>query len=435
MTKEILETPKNMGNLQDLLSQVGNHVNIDDVRVALTDMAKNTVIYNHEKSNAIFQSNGVWFTHFRTPDGKRSTIRRKTREELEDALFIKLTTMQSKAYTFRNVYKEWIVFKQNETSLGNANKLAWAWTKYFENSKLADMSMKDITVSRLKQELIIICRNNQLTSSQAKEMKSMINMMYDYLIENDLMTYNPSRNIHRFASESKDYIQVSQGKPLNTEVFTEEEETAAINKCYEMFQQTNNTIYLGVILNFLLGLRVGELVALKFDDFQYSNYILHLCRSEIRGFSEDGVHKDGFQIKPYLKKHVPFRDIPIGSDVQKIVSMIKTANEENGFPESEWLFIDEEGNLRHSKAFHKALSRVNLKTGTVQKSNHKIRKTVISKLISSGKFSIVDVRDFAGHQDEHTTLKFYGRRTIGNEKTADIVNSILGVELSGNETT
>ena len=48
-----------------------------------------------------------------------------------------------------------------------------------------------------------------------------------------------------------------------------------------MYTETLDTAFLAVKLNFLLGLRVGELVALKWDDYTNINH-LHIVREEVR---------------------------------------------------------------------------------------------------------------------------------------------------------
>lgn len=415
-----------------LLSHLDTCGNIPDkeARAAFEQMTKNTIIQEHEKKNKIFLHGDVWYTHYETVSGERKTLHRNSREELEKALINKLEKERFGSLTFRSVYPAWIAYKQNETSKGNANKLMWAWKKYFETSTLADMVMTNIKTSTLKEELIKICRHNSLNQIQAKEMKTLVNSMFDFAIENDWMSNNPSRALKNFTSNDRDYIKPMEEKTVEEEVFFEDEETATVQECFKMFQSTNNTIYLGIILNFLLGLRAGELITCKFSDFHFDEKILHLCRSEVRNYSEDGLHRNGFNVNSNLKKHVRYRNVIIGKEVQKLVEMINQTNISNGYPDSEWLFIDKKGNRKNSKAIQTALARVNSHNNTIQKSNHKIRKTVISNLINSSQFSIVEVRDFAGHKDVKTTLKYYGRNTTKPEDSSIVVDAVLGSKIN-----
>ena len=52
-------------------------------------------------------------------------------------------------------------------------------------------------------------------------------------------------------------------------------------------------------------------------------------------------------------------------------------------------------------------STLSQKLNIAHRSNHKIRKTVISKMVQSGEFSTTDIAKRAGHRDYSTTQKYY----------------------------
>ena len=56
----------------------------------------------------------------------------------------------------------------------------------------------------------------------------------------------------------------------------------------------------------------------------------------------------------------------------------------------------------------------------IRKSNHKIRKTFVSRLLYNG-VSINDVREIAGHTSEQTTLRNY---TFGIETDEDLKSHV-----------
>ncbi|MBS7551973.1 hypothetical protein KII05_11450, partial [Weissella confusa] len=70
-------------------------------------------------------------------------------------------------------------------------------------------------------------------------------------------------------------------KTGKTETFNTDE-LATLNKYLDLkYSETQDTIYLAVKLNFLLGLRIGELVALKWCDL-VDSYHLHIVREEVK---------------------------------------------------------------------------------------------------------------------------------------------------------
>ncbi len=60
------------------------------------------------------------------------------------------------------------------------------------------------------------------------------------------------------------------------------DELKELNKYLDaIYAETNDTVYLAVKLNFMLGLRVGELVSIKWNDLTDLNHI-HVAREEVR---------------------------------------------------------------------------------------------------------------------------------------------------------
>ena len=76
------------------------------------------------------------------------------------------------------------------------------------------------------------------------------------------------------------YRQVVK-KTGKTETYNTEE-LENLNKYLDkMYAETEDVVFLAVKINFLLGLRVGELVALKWEDCTEQSH-LHVVREEIR---------------------------------------------------------------------------------------------------------------------------------------------------------
>lgn len=165
------------------------------------------------------------------------------------------------------------------------------------------------------------------------------------------------------------------------------------------------TAPLAIALNFYLGLRNGELVVLNEKDIQ-GNYI-HIQREEISKFRvEDGKRvKDGFAVKDYTKSPQSDRWLYLTTEARKIIDMVLKANEDNGFYDNGYLFLYR-GNRIHERGIDSRLRKYCNQIGIRQKSNHKIRKTVISTLIDNN-INIEKVMEFAGHNDKMVTYQNY----------------------------
>ena len=61
---------------------------------------------------------------------------------------------------------------------------------------------------------------------------------------------------------------------------------------------------------------------------------------------------------------------------------------------------------------------------TIPKSQHKLRKTFVSKLLDDG-INIDEVRRIAGHENEKTTLRNYCYNRYNKTQTEDILEKAL----------
>lgn len=120
-----------------------------------------------------------------------------------------------------------------------------------------------------------------LTARQFKEMKSLLNMLFDYAIEKKICTQNISRLIRNI---SRKKFSVNPTKAVTEQVFVNDEETRLIELAIKQYYKTKNTAYLAVCLNFALALRVGEVVALKVSDFEEDT--VHIQRQEIKVYEK-----------------------------------------------------------------------------------------------------------------------------------------------------
>ena len=243
-----------------------------------------------------------------------------------------------------------------------------------------------------------------LTARQFKEMKSLLNMLFDYAIEKKICTQNISRLIRNI---SRKKFSVNPTKAVTEQVFVNDEETRLIELAIKQYYKTKNTAYLAVCLNFALALRVGEVVALKVSDFEEDT--VHIQRQEIKVYeklSNGKIRRNGYEISPYLKSINSDRELYLIKEAKVFFSMIVQANQMRGFI-SEYLMLTKDGTRMNNDAINNVLRRLNRMLKTPQKGNHSIRKTCISNMGASKVLTDEEIRMFAGHKDFSTTAKHY----------------------------
>lgn len=403
-------------------------IDLADVLEKVEIMKNKEILEQHEQFCKIWQAtDGRYKT--KVPDESKSNGKRivaKTcREDLEKYIIKYYKGRQEKKEnprTMKALYPEWIKFKSVDTSKANANKLQWVWNKYYDNSDIAVADMQDIDVITLKTWFLKMIDKYKFSSKKYKELKSVANMLFDYAVEKKIVSANIARSVHGISS--KKFYEPNK-KEAAEQVYIDDEIQLILQQAEKQYKKTKNTAYLAVCLNFSLGLRVGEIVSLKIEDFSES--CVTICRQEVKAYYEDitgKLHRNGYNVVPYTKTVAGERKLYLSERAKKYLDMILNHNKSKGF-DSEYLLLNKAGERLHDYSINNVLRRLNKQIDTLQKGNHSIRKTIISKMIESNELTDEEIRIFAGHEDFSTTSKFYNYSTVSWEKRTDAFERAL----------
>lgn len=141
---------------------------------------------------------------------------------------------------------------------------------------------------------------------------------------------------------------------------------------------------------------------LKVSDFDFEANIVHIRRQEVYKFKDS--KKCGVRISRKMKTANSNRKIPISPFCKKVFEIVVEENNRRGI-DSEYLFISTTtGERMHAASIDKALNIANREAGLPQRSIHKIRKTVLSRLNMSLNFTLERIREIAGHSRESVVL-------------------------------
>ncbi len=405
---------------------------IDDVLDDILTMEKEYYLEQHPYEIYYSEHDKRYRTYLPPKkDGeKRKPITAVTKENLENKIAAYYKQMEEKPSvvdTFEKLYPLFLDYKGKETSLANAHKLNWVWETYYKDDDIVKCKFSEITVIMLKTWFLDKIAEHKLTSRKYKEMKSIMNMLYDFAIESNLTNRNVSRVIHGISYKK---YAVEHEKAPTEQVYVNDEEEKIIKMALEQYERTKNTAYLGVCLNFTLALRVGEVVALKTSDFSETK--VHIQRTEIKHYDklDNGkIIRNGYEVVSHGKTPNAVRELPLTGISKEFLSMIVKANEERNFY-SEYLLLDKDGERMHNDAINNVLRRLNRMIKTTQKGNHSIRKTCISNMGESGALSNEEIRTFAGHKDFSTTEKYYMHATTSIENRADAYEKAINSKIN-----
>ncbi|WP_185967681.1 site-specific integrase [Clostridium sp. HBUAS56010] len=360
-----------------------------------------------------------WQTH--VEDITKESGRRKIKGNTEDELMMKLAEHYGLTddvnLTMNDMYKMWLPYKRSITNSENTiYRHTNHWKRYCIDSEICNKNMKTLTTIDLESWANSLIKDNNMTRKEWQNVKVIIGGIWDYTYRKNLIKTNPWAGV----KISVKYRQISK-KPPETQVFVGNEDEKLISVCWEMYNSNQNESYLAILFNLYCGLRVGELVALKWKNVNMIENYLSVEDEEvhIRERLSDGTINYKWEIvdhtKTYTSRYVPL--IPKALDIlEKIIDIRSKRNGNNEF------IFQKEGKHLNTNNVGNALRWACKKAGISNKSTHKIRKTFASKL-DANDVPIDEIRILLGHTDAQTTLGYIYNPLPKEETLAMIENA------------
>ena len=226
--------------------------------------------------------------------------------------------------------------------------------------------------------------------------------MFEYAFWKKYLTENPLDKVQILVK----FKQVVR-KTGKTETYNSDELNDLNQYLDRMYTETLDTAFLAVKLNFLLGLRVGELVALKWDDYININH-LHIVREEVRN-----QVTNQYEVVEHTKTN---RDRFVVLVPKAINILQKTTRT------GDYIFM-RDGERLTSRQIAYVLEKYAERQGLSTKSTHKMRKTFASNLNASG-VPLDCIRELLGHSNLNTTLG-YIYNPLTEKETYDLISKAL----------
>lgn len=347
---------------------------------------------------------GRWQTCYREPNGKRKNIKAQTEEELLDKLIpIYFSDSHIDKITFYELYAEWLEYKKNLANSQNTIKRhEQHYRKYFETSTLHNAKIKRIDELILEKECNHIIREFNISRKEWGNIKTILNGMFEYAVRKKYLSVNPMEKVQILVKFKQVVRKIGKTETYNSDELKE------LNQYLDhMYSVTHDTVFLAVKLNFMLGLRVGELVALKWEDYCNINH-LHIVREEVRNQTTNQ-----YEIVEHTKTN---RDRFIVL-IPKAINILQKLDRQN-----EYIFV-RDGKRITSRQVAYVLEKYAERKGLATKSTHKMRKTFASNLNASG-VPLDCIRELLGHSNLNTTLG-YIYNPLTEKETYDLITKAL----------
>ena len=397
----------NNSSLQTLLKDALNRgiIDLDSVHENIMASKREQVKKLHPYAiTPPAKEGGRWQTCYKDSKGNRKNIKAPTEVELLDKLIpIYVDQMNLDKTTFYDLFNEWLEYKKTITDSPNTIlRHVQHYKKYLQTSSLHEKKISKITELQLEEECNRIVKEFKLSRKEWTNLKTILKGMYFYAVRKGDLKQNLMDNVQIHVKFRQVVKKTGKTETYNTD------ELVQLNKYLDgMYAETEDIVFLAVKLNFLLGLRVGELVALKPTDFDNENH-LHIVREEVRDQSTN---------KCYVVEHTKTNEDRFVVVVPKAKELLARIN-----PQGEYLFM-RDGERITTRQVAYVLEKYAERRGVKTKSTHKMRKTYASNLSAKG-VPLDAIREQLGHSSLNTTLS-YIFNPLTEQETYDLMVSAL----------
>lgn len=389
-------------------------LNVDTIRQQIEMDKRKKYLDMHEQ--AIWQgSDGKWKTHVNHEEKGRIVISRVSKKALLDYLYEFYKSKETEP-TIQFVFDDWVESKlrYGEIRQQSYDRYKTDFERYFVNNNSFNNFNKKkickISEDMLEDFIKTTIVRMELTQKAYANFRILINGIFKRAKKLEATEISITQFMGDLEIGKNSFRKNKKTK--YTEVY-QEGEYEVLTKY--LAEQKDCIRCQGLLLIFQTGVRIGELAAMKPEDFEKTRCV-HVQRTEVK--YRDAKGKWRLSIQDYAKSDAGDRFIVTNENTMKTLENIMRIRS-NG----EYLFM-ENGRLLHSNSFRRKLMRVCDKLGIDYKSNHKIRKTYGTLLIDGGVDESI-VAEQMGHSDITTTKKYYYYSNKSEAKKREQIESAI----------
>ena len=345
-----------------------------------------------------------------TKESGRKLIKRIDKKSVEDDI---VAHWQSEVESpiLKDIFYEWLDerLELHEISKGTYDRYENDFKRYYMDDRhFGAKRIKDITENDVEYFIRMSVAKHNLSSKGFANLKLVTKGLFKRAKKKNCITWSISQLIKDMEISKNTLRKVI--KEDFEEVFNEEETQKMMNYLHDNLDLYN----LAIILLFVTGLRIGELAALKWDDFNGIGFTIK--RTEIRYKSEE-KGKTIIEVRDFPKTEAGYRTAIIPTDYLWIIRKLRAMN-----PFGEYIFV-KNGERVRTYMISERLGVICKNLKIYHKSPHKIRKTYGTILLDN-KVDNNLIMQQMGHVDIATTEIHYHRNRKNLEKKADIISAL-----------
>lgn len=304
-------------------------------------------------------------------------------------------------------FKQWFCMKRTIVKPQTLDRIECTWQRYYVDTFLVEKCISKISEEDIIEFLkLCLVKNPSVTYKEYLRILQIVNNVLVYM-----------RDLKCGGVRLYDWDRVKRCLPLDklnkdvkSEYALKDEDIARI-----IDNVVNYNIYpdkrcasLCLCMNFYLGLRVGELAALTFDDFDFERNVVKIYKTQAKFYErlEDGS-KSGvmvYRVVDSVKTVYSVREIPLLPEVKVIYEKIKSYHDMKKW-DSPYLAYDGADIVLYT-SLERTLCNLCKLCNIPVFNSHLIRKSFVTKLHFSGVPTRV-ISDLVGHSEISTTENSY----------------------------
>ncbi len=349
-----------------------NMITAKEIKIKKTFVSKVHITEDGKPRKIKYQeSKKLWQTIM--ADGKRMYA--KTEDSLIDKLFdfYHLTIQKT---TIRDLFE--IALEEKRQTANVVEDTLYQNRCAYNRSITEEFGKRDITTisgKDLQKYTLELVKSTELTKNAFLEYKGVLNLIYDYAIENEIITSNPVLTIKN-SKYLKSCKQDSSAPEDN--ILSEEEIQLVIAKVRKYMASKRYDGYFingyAILLSIETGMRVAELCSLKWSDVKDNH--LHIHSQQLNNKLPGGKE---YYYAPWTKNEKGVsnggRKFPLTRAIKDILDELKSLQEEMDI-NSEYIFCHPDGEWIKTDAYETCLRRMMKSLNLKVTHNHAFRKSL-----------------------------------------------------------
>lgn len=312
----------------------------------------------------------------------RSYLKREVIPELERQIVsgeyaAKVKAKQEAEETINKYAEKYLFLKEDKKTYWDIYSKVSDIVKHFNGRKVT-------TIKRGEVREYAAMKLQKLTPKTVRNYLGVLRGIFNLAIEYDIMQENPA-----------DKISLPQQEKTEVQPFTPEEMQRLIDAAGDWFKN-----FLAV--SFYTGMRTGEAIGLMWSDIDFERKEITIRRSIRRGKITTPKTAKGVRTIPMFDVLVPYLK------EQRVAS------------KSLFVFVNQEGDhLKGADSMRKKWKRICSKAGVEYRKLYATRHTFITSMLRSGRVSIMELAQLAGHANTEPIMKNYARFISGEHLRID----------------